>query len=53
MAIEEVQTIHVNTIWLPVNNIRLGLEYIWAKTQYVNNAEGNLARMIFSAKYIF
>ena len=52
-AIEQLQTFHVNLMWWPLKRFRLGLEYLRAESDLVNNGEGELNRVIISSKFIF
>ena len=52
-AIEQLQTFHINLMWWPVKRFRLGLEYLHAESEFVNQGERELDRLIFSSKFIF
>ena len=44
---------HVNLMWNPVKNVRLGMEWIRAVHKKQNDAKGRLNRYQFSAMYVF
>lgn len=50
---QQVQSIHANLIWSPINQTTLGMEYIFAERELVNGQKGELQRIQFSARYSF
>ncbi|MEO0611930.1 MAG: DcaP family trimeric outer membrane transporter [Pseudomonadota bacterium] len=50
---DEVYSAHVNLIYQLVNNLEVGIEYIYANRTLENGADGDLNRVQFSTKYSF
>ncbi|MDO8938462.1 MAG: DcaP family trimeric outer membrane transporter [Methylicorpusculum sp.] len=50
---QEVQSLHANLLWSPVNQAVMGLEYIYANRKLLDGREGDLQRLQFSARYNF
>lgn len=50
---EATESYHANLLYSPVAKITLGLEAMYAKRELVNDADGTLNRLQFSAKYDF
>lgn len=47
------QSLHLNLIWSPVKNTNVGVEYIFARRQRINEEVGVLNRIQTSAQYVF
>lgn len=50
---ESAQSLHLNLIWSPVKNANVGVEYIFARRELINNQVGVLNRIQTSAQYNF
>jgi len=50
---EATESYHANLLYSPVAKITLGVEAMYAKRELVNNADGTMNRLQFSAKYDF
>lgn len=49
----KVQSLHANLLWSPVSQAMLGVEYIFARRELLDEQEGDLQRIQFSARYSF
>ena len=49
----QVQSVHANLLWSPINPIILGMEYIYATRDVFDGRNGELQRIQFSARYNF
>lgn len=49
----QVQSLHANLLWSPVNQAMLGIEYIYANRELLDGRSGELQRLQFSARYSF
>lgn len=49
----QVQSLHANLLWSPVNQAMLGLEYTYSSRELIDNRDGELQRVQFSARYSF
>ena len=50
---KDVYSVHANLLYSPVPRMTIGGEYIFAKRQLESGADGDLSRLLFSAKYAF
>lgn len=49
----QVQSLHANLLWSPINQAMLGVEYIYANRELLDGRSGELQRLQFSARYSF
>ncbi|MGR9036383.1 MAG: DcaP family trimeric outer membrane transporter [Gammaproteobacteria bacterium] len=49
----QVQSLQANLLWSPVKEAMLGIEYIYANRQLIDNRDGTLHRIQLSARYNF
>lgn len=50
---KEATSIHVNFMYNPVKNLRLGIEYLYAERELESGLDGELNRVQFSSQYTF
>ena len=50
---ESYQSAHVDIIWVPINRMSLGAEYIFGRRKDESGDDGILNRLQFSAKYLY
>ncbi len=50
---KNVYSLHVNLLYSPVPRMTIGGEYIYAERELESGADGDLSRLLFSAKYAF
>ncbi|WP_197484033.1 DcaP family trimeric outer membrane transporter [Halioglobus sp. HI00S01] len=48
---ERFKSMHINTIWRPVPDVDIGLEYSRAERRQIDGQEGNMERLQFSGVY--
>lgn len=53
MANQQTQSVHANLLWSPISQATIGLEYIFANRELVNNENGELHRVQFSTRFNF
>lgn len=49
----QVQSVHANLLWSPVNQAMMGVEYSYATRELLDGRVGDLQRLQFSARYNF
>ncbi len=49
----QVQSVHANLLWNPINQAMFGLEYIYATRELIDGMNGDLQRLQLSARYNF
>lgn len=49
----QVQSVHANLLWSPVNQAMMGVEYSYAMRELLDGRVGDLQRLQFSARYNF
>jgi hypothetical protein len=47
------QSAHANVVWVPINRMSIGAEYIWGRREDESGADGVLNRLQLSAKYVY
>ena len=50
---QQVQSLQANLLWSPVKEAMMGVEYIYATRQLIDNRDGALQRIQLSARYNF
>ena len=50
---KDVYSLHANLLYSPVPRMTVGGEFIYAKRQLESGVDGDLSRLLFSAKYAF
>lgn len=50
---EQIQSSHLNLIWNPIQELTMGVEWIYAHRELINNRSGQLNRLQFTAIYKF
>ncbi len=53
LANQQAQSFHANLLWSPVTQTTIGLEYIYANRELVNEQNGELQRVQFSTRFNF
>ncbi|PPD31704.1 MAG: porin [Methylomonas sp.] len=52
-ANQQAQSLHANLLWSPMSRTTIGLEYIYANRELVNNQNGELQRLQLSTRFNF
>ncbi len=53
LANQQTQSVHANLLWSPMLQTTIGLEYIYANRELVNQQNGELHRVQFSTRFNF
>ncbi len=53
VANQQTQSVHANLLWNPISQTTIGVEYIYANRELVNNQNGELHRVQFSTRFNF
>ena len=53
LANQQTQSVHANLLWSPITQTTIGLEYIYANRELVNQQDGELHRLQFSTRFNF